>query len=197
MNKSVEEIAQEKVESAVRDILTMNGEDVSREGLLETPARVARMYKELMKGLGEDPNVHLEKQFTSDNDQMVVIRDIPFFSMCEHHLVPFHGTAHVGYIPGGENGQYRVAGLSKFARVLEGYARRPQIQESLTAQISNAINNVLKPQGVIVVIKAEHMCMSMRGIQKQGSSTVTSSVHGLFATNQDGCKDEFFEALKL
>jgi len=166
-----------KIERAVHEILEAIGEDPDRDGLLETPARVARFYSEVTAGLREDPTAHLSKVFEADHDEMVMVRDIPLYSMCEHHLVPFFGKAHVAYIP---NGQGKITGLSKIARLVDSYARRPQVQERLTKQIANALNDSLEPRGVFVVVEAEHMCMSMRGIRKPGSSTVTSAVLGLF-----------------
>ena len=165
------------VERAVRDILAAIGEDPERDGLLDTPARVARMYAEISGGLQEDPKEHLRKVFDVDHDEMIMVRDIPVYSMCEHHLLPFFGTAHVAYIPkpGG-----KITGLSKIARMVDGYARRPQVQERLTRQMADAVRDVLDPEGVLAVVEAEHMCMSMRGVRKPGSSTVTSAVHGIF-----------------
>jgi len=163
------------VEKASRDLLVAIGEDPEREGLVGTPDRMARAWREMCKGLTEDPREHLRTQFHAGTDELVLVRDITFFSVCEHHLLPFYGHAHVGYIPKGG----RVTGLSKLARVVEGYARRPQVQERLTAQIADAIDEVLAPQGVIVVVEAEHMCMTMRGISKPGSSTVTSALRGI------------------
>lgn len=164
-----------RAEAATRELLAAIGEDPEREGLLDTPGRVARAWKEMLRGLDEDPRDYLRTQFQAGTDELVLVRDIVFHSVCEHHLLPFHGRAHVGYIPRGG----RVTGLSKLARVVEGYARRPQVQERLTAQIADAIDEVLDPQGVIVVIEAEHMCMSMRGVTKPGSSTVTSALRGI------------------
>ncbi len=170
----------EKIKAAVRDILEAVGEDPDRDGLLDTPARVARMYAEITGGLREDPKEHLYKVFDVDHDEMIMVREIPVYSMCEHHLLPFHGQAHVAYIPkaGG-----RITGLSKIARLVDGYARRPQVQERLTRQIADAVQEVLDPAGVLTVVEAEHMCMSMRGVRKPGSSTVTSAVHGTMRTN--------------
>ncbi|TML07818.1 MAG: GTP cyclohydrolase I FolE [Actinobacteria bacterium] len=165
------------IERAVRDILDAIGEDVDRDGLADTPARVARFYSEVCSGLREDPTIHLQKTFEADHDEMVMVRDIPLYSLCEHHLVPFVGKAHVAYIP---NGEGKITGLSKLARLVDSYARRPQVQERLTKQVAQAIDDTLKPQAVLVVIEAEHLCMSMRGIRKPGASTVTSAVHGLF-----------------
>jgi len=169
-----------RIEKAVREILAAIGEDPDRDGLLETPARVARMYAEICAGLHERPEEHLKKTFDVDHDEMILVKDIPMYSLCEHHLLPFIGTAHVGYIP---NNQGKVTGLSKLARLVDGYARRPQVQERLTSQIAQALEKELDPRGVIVIVDAEHLCMSMRGIRKPGSSTVTSSVRGLFRTN--------------
>ena len=171
------EVDQGRIEAAVREILDAIGEDPTRDGLLDTPARVARMYAEISGGLHEDPKEHLLKVFDVDHDEMIMVRDIPVYSMCEHHLLPFFGTAHVAYIPrpGG-----KITGLSKIARMVEGYARRPQVQERLTRQIADAVRDTLDPAGVLAVIEAEHMCMSMRGVRKPGSSTVTSAVHGVF-----------------
>ena len=171
------EVDQGRIEAAVREILDAIGEDSTRDGLLDTPARVARMYAEISGGLHEDPKEHLLKVFDVDHDEMIMVRDIPVYSMCEHHLLPFFGTAHVAYIPrpGG-----KITGLSKIARMVEGYARRPQVQERLTRQIADAVRDTLDPAGVLAVIEAEHMCMSMRGVRKPGSSTVTSAVHGVF-----------------
>ena len=165
-----------RIEAAVREILLAIGEDPDRDGLQNTPARVARAYEEFFSGLHADPADVLGTTFDIAHSEMVLVKDIPFYSTCEHHLVPFHGVAHVGYIPGADG---KVTGLSKLARLVEGYARRPQVQERLTAQIADALNEVLRPQGVIVVIEAEHMCMSMRGVRKPGSSTVTSALRGI------------------
>jgi GTP cyclohydrolase IA len=169
-----------RIAAAVREILAAIGEDVSRDGLLNTPDRVARMYAEICAGLHEDPRRHLKVTFEADHDEMVLVRDIAMYSMCEHHLIPFLGRAHVGYIP---NEDGRVTGLSKLARLVDLYAKRPQVQERLTSQIADAMVEVLDPRGVIVVIEAEHLCMSMRGIRKPGASTVTSAVRGLFRTD--------------
>ena len=169
-----------RIERAVREILVAIGEDPDRDGLLDTPARVARMYEEICSGLREEPSEHLRKVFEADHDEMVMVRDIPLYSLCEHHLVPFIGKAHVAYIP---NMQGRITGLSKVARLVDGFARRPQVQERLTQQIAGALDDTLEPRGVLVVIEAEHLCMSMRGVCKPGSSTVTSAVHGVFRDN--------------
>ena len=163
------------VVEAMRQLLVAIGEDPDRDGLRDTPMRMGRAWKELLSGMEQDPREHLTTVFEAGTDELVLVRDIGFHSVCEHHLLPFHGNAHVGYIPRGG----RVTGLSKLARVVEGYARRPQVQERLTAQIADALHEVLRPQGVIVVVEAEHMCMSMRGINKPGSSTVTSALRGI------------------
>lgn len=168
-----------KIEQAVRMILEAIGEDPDREGLKGTPARVARMYQEIFCGLWEDPAEHLHKVFSEEHEEMVLVKDIPLYSMCEHHLLPFYGKAHVAYIP--QNGN--ITGLSKLARVVEGFAKRPQLQERLASQIADSIMRRLNPQGVLVVIEAEHMCMTLRGVKKPGSKTVTSAVRGLLARN--------------
>ncbi|OHB79669.1 MAG: GTP cyclohydrolase I FolE [Planctomycetes bacterium RBG_16_64_10] len=167
-----------RIERAVRDILAAVGEDPDREGLRETPSRVARMYAELFHGLGEDPREHLRKVFTEKYDEMVLVRDISFCSMCEHHLLPFMGTAHIAYIPGG-----KVVGLSKLARVVESVSRRPQVQERMTEEIANLMVAELGAKGVAVVIEATHTCMTIRGIRKPGSECVTSAMKGLFRSN--------------
>ena len=164
-----------KIEEGVRLILEGIGEDPEREGLLETPQRVARMCEEIYGGMKQDAREHLEKQFHVENNNMVVEKDIPFYSTCEHHLLPFYGKAHVAYIPNGT-----VAGLSKLARTVEVFARRPQLQEQMTAQIADAMERYLHPKGVMVLIEAEHMCMTMRGVQKPGTKTVTTMVRGAF-----------------
>jgi len=169
-----------RIEKAVREILEAIGEDPDRDGLQHTPERVARMYAEIFRGLGEDPAQHLSVTFEADHDEMVLVRDIPLYGVCEHHLVPFAGRAHVAYIPGPDG---RITGLSKIARLVEGYARRPQVQERLTTQIADALVEVLKPDGVLVMMEAEHLCMSMRGVKKPGALTLTSAVRGLFKTN--------------
>lgn len=166
---------QKKIEEGVRLILEGIGEDPEREGLLETPQRVARMCEEIYGGMKQDAREHLEKQFHVENNNMVVEKDIPFYSTCEHHLLPFYGKAHVAYIPNGT-----VAGLSKLARTVEVFARRPQLQEQMTAQIADAMERYLHPKGVMVLIEAEHMCMTMRGVQKPGTKTVTIMVRGAF-----------------
>lgn len=167
-----------RIERAVREILAAVGEDPDREGLLETPARVARMYAELFGGLHQDARVHLQKFFTEKYDEMVLIRDISFNSMCEHHLLPFMGVAHVGYVPNG-----RVIGLSKLARVVEVVSKRPQVQERMTETIANLLVEELQAKGVAVVIEATHTCMTMRGIRKPGSLCLTSAMKGLFRSN--------------
>ncbi len=164
----------QRIENAVREILIAIGEDPDREGLRHTPQRVAKMYQELFRGLGQDPAEHLETAFTEQYDDLVVLRDIPFHSMCEHHLMPFEGKAHVAYLPDGQ-----VAGISKLARVVDGFALRPQVQERLTSQIANLLTERLKAKGVAVVIEATHTCMTCRGIKKPGSLLVTSAVRGL------------------
>ena len=169
-----------RIERAVRELLLAIGEDPDRDGLARTPHRVAEMYREIASGLHEDPSRHLTVTFEADHDEMVMVRDIPLYSTCEHHLVPFIGKAHVAYIPGDDG---RITGLSKLARLVDGFARRPQVQERLTTQIADTIDEVLSPKGVLVVIEAEHLCMSMRGVRKPGSLTVTSAVRGLFKTN--------------
>lgn len=173
-------IDRERIERAVREILEAIGEDPDREGLRATPTRVARMYEEVFAGLHADPVDHLTTTFDAGHDEMVMVRDIPFTSLCEHHLVAFTGTAHVAYIPGADG---RITGLSKLARVVEGYARRPQVQERLTTQVAEALEKALAPRGVLVVLEAEHLCMSMRGVRKPGAVTVTSAVRGLFRDN--------------
>ncbi len=170
----------DRVRAAVKELLIAIGEDPARDGLIATPDRVASMYEELFSGLHDDPARHLEVTFAAEHDEMVMVRDIPFASLCEHHLVPFLGKAHVAYIPA-EDG--RITGLSKLARLVDGYARRLQVQERMTTQIAETIERVLAPQGVLVVVEAEHLCMSMRGVKKPGTVTVTSSVRGLFRTD--------------
>ena len=167
---------QEKIKQGVKLLLEGIGEDPNREGLLDTPDRIARMCSQIFGGLTQDAETHLCKQFHATNNNMVLEKDITFYSVCEHHLLPFYGKAHVAYIPDGH-----VAGLSKLARTVEVFARRPQIQENLTAQIADALELYLKPKGVMVMIEAEHMCMTMRGVQKPGSKTVTTMVRGVFA----------------
>ncbi|KQR96706.1 GTP cyclohydrolase I [Williamsia sp. Leaf354] len=171
---------QPRAEAAVRELLVAIGEDPDRDGLKETPARVARAYQEMFGGLHVEPDEVLATTFDVGHDELVLVKDIPMYSTCEHHLVSFHGVAHVGYIPG-KDGQ--VTGLSKLARVVDLYAKRPQVQERLTTQIADALVRKLDPRGVIVVIEAEHLCMAMRGIRKPGASTTTSAVRGIFKTS--------------
>ncbi len=166
-----------RVEAAVRELLIGIGEDPERDGLRDTPARVARAYAETFAGLQADPAAVLSSVFDAGHDEMVIVKDIEVFSICEHHLVPFHGVAHVGYIP---NVAGQITGLSKLARLVDVFARRPQVQERLTSQVADALVTGLHPRGVIVVIAAEHLCMAMRGVRKPGSSTVTSAVRGAF-----------------
>jgi GTP cyclohydrolase I len=170
-------VDQARIERAVREILSAIGEDPDRDGLVRTPARVAEMYAEIFSGLTEDPAKHLVVTFEADHDEMVLVRDIALYSACEHHLVPFHGHAHVAYIP---NEDGRITGLSKLARLVDGFAKRPQVQERLTTQIADALVTALAPRGAFVMIEAEHLCMSMRGVRKPGTLTVTSAVRGLF-----------------
>ena len=173
------EIDKGRIEKAVREIIEALGEDATREGLIETPARVARFYEEVFEGLHSEPGDVVDAFFGEEHYQeIVMVREIPFYSMCEHHFVPFHGQAHVAYMPDG-----RVTGLSKLARLVEGFARRPQMQERLTAQVADCLNERLDPLGVLVVIEAEHLCMSMRGVKKAGARTVTSAVRGIMETN--------------
>lgn len=168
----------EKIKEGVRLILQGIGEDVNREGLLETPGRIARMCEEIFGGLERDAADHLQKQFAATNNNIILEKDITFYSVCEHHLLPFYGKAHVAYIPDG-----RVAGLSKLARTVEVFARRPQIQENMTAQIADAIEKNLRPKGVMVMLEAEHMCMTMRGTKKPGAITSTIVTRGIFETD--------------
>jgi GTP cyclohydrolase I len=169
----------ERIAKAVREILEAIGEDPDRNGLRDTPERVARMYAEICSGLHEQADTHLAVTFETGHDEMVMVRDIPLYSLCEHHLIPFIGRAHVAYIPG----DGRITGLSKLARLVDAYARRPQVQEDLTEQIADEIDGTLQPRGVMVVIEAEHLCMTMRGVRKPGSTTVTSAVRGLFRSS--------------
>lgn len=169
-----------RAEAAVRELLIAVGEDPDREGLAETPARVARAYEEVFAGLHSEPTDVLEKTFAENHQELVLVRDIPIYSTCEHHLVPFFGTAHIGYIPGPDG---KVTGLSKLARLADLYAKRPQVQERLTAQIADALVDKLGAQAVIVVIECEHLCMAMRGIRKPGAVTTTSAVRGGFQHN--------------
>ncbi|MBD8006373.1 GTP cyclohydrolase I FolE [Bacillus norwichensis] len=169
-------IDRKKIEEAVRMILDAIGENPEREGLLDTPKRVAKMYEEIFSGINTDPEQYFETIFGEDHEELVLVKDIPFYSLCEHHLVPFFGKAHVAYIP--RNG--RVTGLSKLARAVEAVARRPQLQERITSTVADAVMKKLEPHGVMVIIEAEHMCMTMRGVKKPGSKTVTSAVRGIF-----------------
>ena len=171
---------QERAEAAIRELLYAVGEDPERQGLRDTPARVARSYREIFAGLYTDPDAVLNTMFDEEHDELVLVKAIPLYSTCEHHLVAFHGVAHVGYIPGRDG---RVTGLSKIARLADLYAKRPQVQERLTSQIADALVKKLDPRGVIVVIEAEHLCMAMRGVRKPGSTTTTSAVRGLFKTS--------------
>jgi GTP cyclohydrolase I len=172
------EIDFERLQAAVRSLLEAVGEDPGREGLRDTPRRIAQMYAEIFGGLAIDPREYLRVGFEVAHDEMVILRNIPFYSMCEHHFLPFHGEAHVGYVPDG-----RVVGISKLARVVEAFARRPQIQEQLTSQVAEAIMDVLEPDGVAVVVEAEHLCMTMRGVKKPGSRMITSAMRGDFRTS--------------
>lgn len=181
---------QKKIEEGVKLLLEGIGEDVNREGLLETPKRVAKMCEEIFGGLKADAEEYLIKTFTATNNEVIVEKEIPFYSMCEHHLLPFYGKAHIGYIPDG-----KVVGLSKLARTVEVYSKRPQIQEQMTAQIADDIMKYLKPQGVIVVLEAEHMCMTMRGVRKPGTLTTTLVTRGAFEQNQE-LKNTFFQLIK-
>ena len=168
-------IDQERIARAVREIIEAIGENPGREGLLETPERIGRLYAELFSGLAQDPQDVLRRGFDEDHKEMVILKDIPFYSLCEHHFLPFHGSAHVGYVPEG-----RIVGVSKLARVVDILARRPQLQERLTSQVADAIMEGLHPDGVAVVIEAEHLCMTMRGVQKPGARMITSAIRGGF-----------------
>lgn len=183
-------VDKEKIREGVRLMLEGIGENGEREGLLETPDRIARMYEEIFAGMGQTAEIPLEKTFSVDNDAMVIEKDITFYSMCEHHFMPFYGKAHIAYIPDG-----RVVGLSKLARTVEVYAKRPQIQEQMTGQIADALMEHLKPKGAIVMLEAEHMCMTMRGIKKPGSRTVTCAARGLFEENET-LTNQFFALVK-
>lgn len=176
----VRKFDQSRAEAAIRELLIAIGEDPGRDGLRETPARVARAYREMFAGLYTDPDSVLNTMFDEEHDELVIVKEIPMYSICEHHLVSFHGVAHVGYIPGKDG---RVTGLSKIARMVDLYAKRPQVQERLTSQIADALVRQLDPSGVIVVVEAEHLCMAMRGVRKPGAVTTTSAVRGLFKTN--------------
>ena len=180
-----------KIEQAVTLLLEGIGEDVNREGLKDTPNRIARMYEEIYKGMDEDAAEHLSKTFSVTSNEIVVVKDITFYSTCEHHLMPFYGKVHIAYLPDG-----KVVGLSKLARTVEVYARRPQIQEQMTAQIADAIMEHLKPKGVMVVLSAEHMCMTMRGVKKPGSSTVTMASRGVFL-QEERLQNQFLSMIRL
>jgi len=181
-----------KIKAAVASIIEAIGEDPNREGLAGTPGRVADMYAELFMGLDKDPKEELAVGFEIGHREMVILKDIPFYSMCEHHLLPFYGVAHIGYIP---NKEGRIVGISKLARVVEIIAKRPQLQERMTTQIADTINETLKPEGVAVVIRAEHLCMIMRGIEKPGSNVVTSAIRGLFRRRADS-RAEFLSLIQ-
>lgn len=183
-------VDQNKVKEAVRLFLEGIGEDTARDGLIESPDRIARMCMEIFAGMDEDVSAHLSKTFVIENNEMVVEKDIVFYSVCEHHLLPFYGKAHIAYIPDG-----KVVGLSKLARTVETYARRPQIQEQMTGQIAEAVMEYLKPQGVMVMVEAEHMCMTMRGVKKPGSKTVTISKRGCFVEDFH-LQDNFFRMIQ-
>mgnify|MGYP000365064961 CR=1 FL=1 len=175
MRATIETVDQAGVRDAVRRIIEAIGEDPSREGLLDTPRRIAEMYEELFTGLHQDPREVLSTSFQESHREMVILKNIPFYSLCEHHFLPFHGQAHVGYVPQG-----RIVGASKIARVVDILARRPQLQERLTGQVADAITEALSPDGVAVVIEAEHLCMTMRGVQKPGTTLITSAIRGAF-----------------
>ena len=181
-----------KIKAAVTSIIEAIGEDPNREGLRETPTRVAEMYAELFRGLNIDPRDELKVGYELGHREMVIVRDIPFYSMCEHHLLPFYGVVHIGYIPDTDG---RVVGISKLARVVEIIARRPQIQERMTTQIADAIMDGLKPSGVVAVVKAEHLCMVMRGVKKPGSNIITSALRGSFHTRPES-RTEFFSLIQ-
>jgi len=185
-------IDEARIKKAVQNIIEAIGEDPSREGIRDTPQRVAEMYAELFQGLHKDPKEDLEVGFELGHREMVVLKDIPFYSMCEHHLLPFFGVAHVGYIP---NAEGRIVGISKLARVVETIARRPQVQERMTTEIADAIDEGIKPAGVAVVIQAEHLCMTMRGIKKPGSNVITSAIRGTFRS-KSASRAEFFSLIQ-
>ena len=185
------EIDQERIAAAVREILFAIGEDPDRDGLLETPNRVARMYAEICAGLHQEPSEHLATMFEADHDEMVMVRDIPMYSLCEHHLIPFIGKAHVAYIP---NRSGNVIGLSKVARLVDGFAKRPQVQERLTRQVAEALKAILDTEDVAVVMDAKHMCVSSRGIEDEGSSTITADYHGAF--RQEAVRREFLDHIR-
>lgn len=169
----------ERIQNAVREILIAVGEDPDREGLLETPKRVANMYEEIFAGLTEDPKQHIKLFNEQSNDEMVIVKDIPFYSMCEHHLLPFFGKAHIGYIPSDN----KIIGFSKLARIVDNFAKKPQVQERLTSDIADFLNDNLQPKGVAVIMEAEHMCMTMRGARAAGSKTQTSALRGIMRTD--------------
>ena len=169
----------ERIQNAVREILIAVGEDPDREGLLETPKRVANMYEEIFAGLTEDPKQHIKLFNEQSNDEMVIVKDIPFYSMCEHHLLPFFGKAHIGYIPSDN----KIIGLSKLARIVDNFAKKPQVQERLTSDIADFLNDNLQPKGVAIIMEAEHMCMTMRGARAAGSKTQTSALRGIMRTD--------------
>lgn len=169
----------ERIQNAVREILIAVGENPDREGLLETPKRVANMYEEIFAGLTEDPKQHIKLFNEQSNDEMVIVKDIPFYSMCEHHLLPFFGKAHIGYIPSDN----KIIGLSKLARIVDNFAKKPQVQERLTSDIADFLNDNLQPKGVAVIMEAEHMCMTMRGVRAAGSKTQTSALRGIMRTD--------------
>jgi GTP cyclohydrolase IA len=183
-------VDQERIEQAIASIIEAIGEDPGREGLVDTPKRVARMYAELLSGLEQDPVALLQVGFEEGHEEMVVMKDIPFYSLCEHHFLPFHGKVHVGYVPSG-----RIVGVSKLARVVDSLARRPQLQERLTTEIADTLVTGLEPQGVAVVIEAEHLCMTMRGIRKPGSKVVTSATRGIFR-RKAATRAEFFSIIQ-
>jgi GTP cyclohydrolase I len=185
-------IDETRIKKAVTEIIKAIGEDLSREGIKDTPQRVAEMYAELFQGMDKDPKEDLEVGFELGHREMVVLKDIPFYSMCEHHLLPFFGVAHVGYIP---NAEGRIVGISKLARVVETIARRPQVQERMTTDIADAIDEGIKPAGVAVVIQAEHLCMTMRGIKKPGSNVITSAIRGAFR-KRSASRAEFFSLIQ-
>lgn len=183
-------VNKDKIIAGVKLLLEGIGEDVDREGLQETPERIARMYEEIYSGMEEDAGIHLAKTFTAENNEMIIERDIVFYSTCEHHLMPFYGKAHIAYIPDG-----KVAGISKLARTVEVYAKRLQIQEKMTAEIADAIMEHLKPKGVMVLVEAEHLCMTMRGVKKPGSQTITMVTRGAF-TKDEKLQNTFFKLVR-
>lgn len=190
MTDPIHEVDRERIRHAVREIIEAIGEDPEREGLRDTPRRIADMYAEIFSGIGCDPTQVLTVTFEENHQEMVILRDIPFYSMCEHHFLPFHGVAHVGYIPRG-----RILGISKIARLVEILARRPQLQERLTGQVADALMSAVQPQGVAVVVEAEHLCMTMRGVKKPGSTIVTSANRGIFR-DKAVTRDEFMSLIR-